>query len=70
MNVPVKLSLYGALLAAVFGAAFFTAQVVTEADRADGWRPQIHQTSQPGSTEAPVLPAEHSEAPQHTESEQ
>ncbi len=69
MNVPVKLSLYGALLAAVFGAAFFTAQVVTEADRADGWRPQIHQTSQPGSTEAPGLPVEHSDAPQHTEGE-
>ncbi|MBF4551843.1 hypothetical protein C5E07_06640 [Pseudoclavibacter sp. RFBJ3] len=58
MNVPVKLSLYAALLAAVFGAAFFTAQLAVDAGPADDWRPQIHQT-----------PDEQSEAPEHGEGE-
>lgn len=68
MNAPVKLSLYAALLAAVFGAAFFTAQVVAEADRAGDWRPQ--QTAHtPSPTELPDSADEHSEAPQHGEGE-
>lgn len=68
VKVPVKLSLYAALLVAVFGAAFFTAQVVAEADRVDDWRPQIHQNSQtPSATELPDGTEEHSEAPQHGE---
>lgn len=71
MSVPVKLGLYAALLAAVFGAAFFTAQVVAEADKAGDWRPQIQQISQvPTATELPDGTDEHSEAPQHGEGEQ
>lgn len=70
MNAPVKLSLYAALLAAVFGAAFFTAQVVAEADRAGDWRPQQQQTAHtPSPTELPDSADEHSEAPQHGEGE-
>ncbi|WP_424465837.1 hypothetical protein [Pseudoclavibacter helvolus] len=71
MNVPVKLSLYAALLVGVFGAAFFTAQVVVEADRAGDWRPQLHQTQEvPPETDAPGGSGAHSEAPRHEEGEQ
>lgn len=70
MNVPVKLSLYAAVLAAVFGATFFTAQLVVDADLADDWRPQIHQTSdEPNTTELPAAPEEHSEGPESEEGE-
>lgn len=55
MRAPVKLGLYVALLAAIFGAAYFTAQVVVEADTNDDWRPQIHQTTPgPDATEEPT----------------
>ncbi|WP_146077862.1 hypothetical protein [Pseudoclavibacter sp. AY1F1] len=68
--MPVKLSLYAALLAAVFGAAFFTAQVVAEADRSDDWRPSILEITQgPAATEAPGGTDGHFEAPEHGEGE-